>query len=93
MNEQNGKSIPERCDYLIINYLNFKQMKKLSALLMLALLTIAVSCERNDGHLNEQPKNNIHEINKQSNSTVEPATNFTAPPEEVDPKDIVPPRR
>ena len=28
MNEQNGKNILERCDYLIINNLNFKQMKK-----------------------------------------------------------------
>ena len=43
MNEQNGKSIPERCDYLIINNLNFKQMKKKIFSVVAAVAVVAAA--------------------------------------------------
>lgn len=43
MNEQNGKNILERCDYLIINYLNFKQMKKKIFSIVAAVAVVAAA--------------------------------------------------
>ena len=43
MNEQNGKSILERCDYLIINNLNFKQMKKKIFSVVAAVAVVAAA--------------------------------------------------
>ena len=43
MNEQNGKNILERCDYLIINNLNFKQMKKKIFSIVAAVAVVAAA--------------------------------------------------
>ena len=43
MNEQNGKNILERCDYLIINNLNFKQMKKKIFSVVAAVAVVAAA--------------------------------------------------
>ena len=43
MNEQNGKSILERCDYLIINYLNYNIMKIKKTFGLLAAVAVVAA--------------------------------------------------
>ena len=61
-------------------------MKKLFALVLILAISL-VACERNDDLETSKPENYA----KQS-EPAEPTTNATLP-EEVDPKDITPPRR